>query len=283
MAQLTLLICLFACLSFGPVCPRETELTTTFLESIMPLIINGLEAKPEQFPEVVKLTVNHLNSLPGTDELQKESFLCTATYVSQTTLITAAHCFCKGQEKSSLTFDFESFGSKVKKIITHPLYVCSENDPQSNFDIAFIVLEDPVSTPFLKLSLEAPKKKTLMTMVGFGSAAQICMGMCGAGIKRYGLNKIKSVEEVTGIIHAETLKKNQKVDGKLSTIAIGDSGGPLIIGGVIYGLASTSQFILGDDLMKANFVGFSSQINQSFIRSAQSDGAVINFQTIGSK
>jgi hypothetical protein len=158
-----------------------------------PTLINGEPVKPGMFPEVVYISMGNGR--------------CTATLVSPTALITAAHC-AKGGESVSFMHKQNRYQARC---YGHPKY------PQIDVDVSVCKLERPIldgyDEKYAFVGGEA-KKGNQVTIAGYG-----CIRPGGGGgndgILRWGEAKI------TGFTGYDMISKFGVA------LCFGDSGGPL--------------------------------------------------------
>lgn len=153
------------------------------------------------------------------------TYFCTATHVTETVLITAAHCFpSKNTKDMRLIYRAGNwFGDSrmVKKIVPHPAY------PRvKNADIAYIQIYGlmPDGHKILPLNFERPREDIFNILsIGFGiTNARLTENEAGSGV-----GILRAVQtRVTGYsMNRDTfnidMSKGKGVNG-------GDSGGPAI-------------------------------------------------------
>lgn len=196
-------------------------------------ITNGAPASFNELPAIVKIFRREENLEP---------VLCTGTFVSQTQILTAAHC---GGDRdhpifeivwTSLNGDFISTSSN--DFIKHPLYTPGHSI-QPN-DIAIITIDRPsesVPDPLVLATNPVAQGQTV-SLVGFGDNKNENkdgkLSGTGAGIKRIGANKIYAATHgglliVSGDPGGCDTSENSSVTGN------GDSGAPLLVDGNIAG------------------------------------------------
>lgn len=187
-------------------------------------VVNGVTAKPEQFPATVAL-VNE----------QGRAF-CTGSIISYDLVMTAAHCVIeKLNKRFYIMYDCQSEAScnnytQVIGMAIHPNY---RHDMRNWNDIAILLLNKPI---IMKKNVELlPENKypvvlvpgKLVFVVGYGKSSDYG----GAGILRYSIaivEKIQGKELILG--RDDTTKGN---------VCYGDSGSPL------YVLHEGKQYIVG--------------------------------------
>ncbi|MFH1131797.1 MAG: trypsin-like serine protease [Pseudomonadota bacterium] len=138
---------------------------------------------------------------------------CTATFVGNKTLVTAAHCVHEG---STHRFLLEGKEYQVEETIQHPDWNPDPvNNPFFKNDIAVLILkENPLVEPSILNNQPIIESGMKIDLVGFGST---CEGATDSGEKRITTNTILLVENCRFSYKGE---KN---------ICNGDSGGPTFV------------------------------------------------------
>lgn len=148
------------------------------------------------YPEVVQL------DLDG-------GALCTGTFVSDTTLLTAAHCLKGGVAVG---------GVKALKVFRNPKY----GGQVDAWDTGVALFPPGTGKKTASLLGRSPRQGEAVTIVGFGLNDMIAK--TGAGTKRLGRNKIAAVEQ--GMVFFDGAATAGEGNGEGSSAALGDSGGP---------------------------------------------------------
>lgn len=179
-------------------------------------IINGVETTG--YPNVIAL----YGKKPGADK----GMLCTASLVTPTVLLTAAHCVDpavagEGNVYSALLgpklTDQANPSPRVAVASVHWDREFSSQNLQGGHDIAVAILAEPINNiPLLKISRSIPTGLTKVRLVGYG--LNNGQQQTGAGIKRTAEVPVSSLDEkfiVTGSWFG-------------TTMCSGDSGGPVL-------------------------------------------------------
>lgn len=197
-------------------------------------VTNGAAIDNDEYPAVVRISLGNSS--------------CTASFLSEDVLLTAAHCV------RNKTFP------KEIRVLAHPLYATSS---ANRVDLALIKFSDKKSAHHLQISSRPPKAKEKITIVGFGlSDAQ---DKTTAGVKRKGNNVLGSREN--GLLMFSGVVRGSAEDGKESASASGDSGGPMLLDGQQVGV--TSAGVVKGDTKFSIYVDLHSEDSKEFFRQAQ--------------
>ncbi len=219
--RLVIFASLFACT------PKKTESSLK--------VVNGRPLSETEFPSVVKISIDLGKGTRAT---------CTSSVISDTVMITAAHCLVldNGLPADSATAVLNG-GKRVPGgvIHLHPEY---DNKSAGN-DIAFAKF--PAGTfkdykPVL-LSSKIPTKGDEIKIIGFGKNDHFD-GASG-GTKRIGFSVVESVNKT---VNFRGLAKPSDQSGKDAINSQGDSGGPMLDAkDEIVGISSTVDSIDAGD------------------------------------
>jgi secreted trypsin-like serine protease len=195
-------------------CAAESS-TDSDLDSTESAIINGVETTG--FPSVVAL----YGKKPGADK----GMLCTASVVSPTVLLTAAHCVDpavagEGNEYFMLTShnltDQANPSPRIKVSAVHWDRQFSAQNLQGGHDIGVAILSEPTTLPALKFNRNTSLSGISQArLVGYG--LNNGQAQTGAGIKR-------TAEVPVGSIDAKFVVTGSWFG---TTMCSGDSGGPV--------------------------------------------------------
>lgn len=221
-----------------------------------------LDSDGKAYPGVYGLAVD-----PAAGELAPGKFAptCTATAISPTVLVTAAHCLVKSAHQfiyAIIDFDLSPLRDGKGEIlrgeaIAHPSSrFASGNSWRQSHDLAFIRVTKPSFSTFYSFIDRDPSPGENVQLVGYG----VKRGSPSAG-RQYGNNKLVtllkegSLDPLGHPVRSEYFSLYQVTfDRALNTdpnhplnsgTVPGDSGGPLFIGnklaGILYGGAYWNQ------------------------------------------
>lgn len=190
---------------------------------------------------------------------------CTGTFVGLNTLVTAAHCIVASDVTGGVSLVSNEVtppslmpGQASSIVIKSPNFDASLSKAivDSNIDFAILIFAADVASEVQPISNRRGTVEEAVTMVGYGDTEFDFP--TGFGVKRYGKNELYqlSSEAAAKIDPSLPGKLNETysiVGNKYSSIqdtseivpfnsgvAHGDSGGPLILGGAIIGIASAA-------------------------------------------
>ncbi len=176
---------------------------------------------------------------PAVVQIRNEKSLCTATFIDQSTLITAAHCVLTKNSTHSDSSDSVSnveiklaknLSIKSRAVFAHQNFKYSPTGrasiENSKSDVALVLLENYKSPHIVKITSQTPVVQDNVTLIGFG--------LPNAGVKQIGFNQIRQV--APGLLLSVFDQDTEEL--RSATIGPGDSGGPLFIKNKIAGIAS---------------------------------------------
>lgn len=195
-------------------------------------IIQGIEAKATEFPEVFSISYTY----PGGPKFNFEK-LCTATLIAPTVLLTSAHCLPFTQSGMSVNPIFASNELDAENALhtlpavaafRHPDYDPRlEEFTQASFDLGIVILAEPVQgvLPAPLASLETTSDRDIafslgLTVVGFGGKRTLYSDAT-TGFKRWA--QTRALESTFSIFTTA---------GPTSALSRGDFGGPAFIMGL---------------------------------------------------
>ncbi|KPJ21265.1 Chymotrypsin-2 [Papilio machaon] len=237
-------------------------------------VYGGEDADQGAYPYVVRLEIRHVNKMANGSMYGKHTHLCTASALSSTWAVTAAHCLTDLQayieassSHSKLVIRYGSVNSSVKDknrfskvvlVIPHPMYVSRKTTQ------GYVVKND---IGLIKTSPMPLKRFIKLSPVDFHTLYGHEAVFCGFGVTT---KKISHNEFITG--DTLELKKSLQIFkvlinkcmyepgtgpilclghrcGTIATVCGGDSGGPVIHStGIVAVLSSGYDSIYcGDD------------------------------------
>ncbi len=187
---------------------------------------------------------------------------CTATAVSDTTLITAAHCLAQGNRvciAGSITSD-QAKGECTDNVTKPSNYVNAVQNPEPDFAIA--IFKANTFTSYFPVSLGELKVGDPVLMVGYSKLKNLNQpnpeNEDNRGSKRWGKNRIAAFSR------GYATRLDGTIDG--AGLSQGDSGGPLFNQKCeLVGAASTR----GDSMSNHS----NSSANQAFFKQMEAKGA----------
>jgi len=181
---------------------------------------------------------------------------CSATFVSDNTLITAGHCASSGTQLVVPILN----NAKSIKVIRHPKYDYTGKD-----DITVAIFPDGTAKHWLPVANTQVAVGTEVEFIGYG---QYRPGVADYK-KRYGTNKISSIRNGWITSSRSSVEVNS---GKDVSVAPGDSGGTLKYKGSLIGV--TSQY---ENYTGSGHADITIASNTAFLKNALTAGARINF------
>ncbi|CAO1328595.1 unnamed protein product [Diamesa tonsa] len=202
---------------------------------ISPFVVNGTDAQIDEFPFIVSLRVNGGHS-------------CGASILNSMWVVTAAHCLTRPAESYSIQFDNTVISRngtnviEVEKIISHPGY-----NPSNQYinDIGLLKLKEPISSQFSEFRVRLPVSGayhptgTPSVLAGWGLNAT--GGTIQQTLQKVDL-EIFSASDCNDLHYAKVHYTNicgGVIEGGKGQCS-GDSGGPMLVDGVIVGIVSWS-------------------------------------------
>jgi secreted trypsin-like serine protease len=191
-------------------------------------VVNGKALKESDFPAVIQIAYDMGGGASAT---------CSATWISDRTVLTAAHCI-EGADSSPGKVSVvrgTGKGLRALKAISHPTY---RPNSGSGHDIAILVFKEQSSQFYIPVALTQAQAGDPLTIVGFGKFDHL-NGKSG-GTKRMGTNKVSAIDyqgrvDFVGLVSPI----NNEGTGESVTNSQGDSGGPMIIKSRVQGVSSS--------------------------------------------
>ncbi len=228
-------------------------------------ITNGVTIEDDEMGYVVKVKAYF-------DGSHAQS--CTATFVSDSTLITAAHCI---DSLGATTNRVEitrgnGLGALSRLIFRHPEYYYRG----ALNDVAVIVFEDKTSDQWIPVANVYPRAGDAIELVGYGKFNHFERG---DGVKRKGTNQIELVNTRINF-NAESKPSNATFGpGENAGNSLGDSGGPMFdqVTGRLVGVASTVDSTTNlQAQLHCHYANLQLSKHMQFLRSTLSRGAKID-------
>ena len=190
-------------------------------------IYNGVETTA--YPAVVAVGVLNRDGSGG---------LCSGTLIAPTVVLTAGHCLAADPIAAAIAIFPDGVTEVDIEAVSWEVHPNFEVDRIAVDDVAVVILERPVTdVDPLPLVSTAPRRRSRGAIVGFGDA-----GTTGVGIKRAGrvtLTRCPRAVRIIGIRPGQlegSLCWRPKRKGQ--DTCHGDSGGPLLVDGVVAGVTS---------------------------------------------
>jgi secreted trypsin-like serine protease len=216
-------------------------------------ITNGLLVDESEYPAVV----NVLRRVLDKDGKFIGSATCTASWIDEVTLITAAHCLgdedsdSKGQmiKPNIVVFVVTDHTTtpKLTKAVTTAVEAYrnkawEKQKGYNKYDLALIRVPParPGERPRGRLSINHSGVKVgdAVQIIGYGFNNMSFLGKGGDDKKRIGNNVIDSIRDGYLNISGVSKDKSGGATGEDSSAGNGDSGGPMIRDGQLVGIAS---------------------------------------------
>jgi hypothetical protein len=243
----------------------------------------------DAFPAVVRI-----GRLIGASEL----IVCTGTFVSPTTLLTAAHCIDETPTGGVMLLPGVTFpqGSNLDGAIAavsarapgaKGSAVDFANLGDLDHDVAVVTFPPGVAPGVLPIGRSAPAIGTRITMVGFGRTT-----LDGEPAdpkddraKRTGTNTVianlaGSTQIFTG---GQTEAASVAANGQAAFGEHGDSGGPLLVDGHVVGVLSTGGSGSrngGDTFYYSTFTDLNSATGKQFLDAAEAAGVDLGDEAV---
>lgn len=262
---------LLACSEGGKERPQTSELDVT----------NGIDVGEEEFPAVVLIMKEQSGG--------ESPVFCTAAFVNDRQAITAAHCLAapEAQDNASPVYIMhqqegepgqEGSGqiqavAQAVRVYVHPRFEGLRGQELSPYDLA--VLEFPTGTApaSLRLGRSSPRVNSKVTLVGYGTVSSSSEGQQSArspGIKRYGSNTIRGVQEGFLSLSGLTQGRESLPAGEKVATGSGDSGSPWLHQGELASVTVGSKiqrFGQGQELNMTYAVDLHSPSSLEFLNS----------------
>jgi len=252
--------------AFATGCGSQTGVESSQLQ-----ITNGFEIPNDEFPAVVLLLI----------EGPEGRRICTGTFINDHQVVTAAHCVAQLANRMPAIYYAQTLEDKgqasyviraqARRFMIHPSYEPSANPDIHPHDLA--IVDFPISTAPAVASLSplTPQFDALVTIVGYGDERSyldkngVQSGQ-GAGVKRYGTNKVQNVADGMLSFAGLPAKDDSIAAGQWAASGSGDSGGPLFHQGRLAGVTSGGRLVQGT---QGNWIAYSHYVDISHPDNAQ--------------
>jgi hypothetical protein len=233
---------------------------------------NPKKEEPEKSEDLAKGCFNLVNGIETQEQeavvlIETPSGYCTGTFVSDNTLITAAHC----------ANNTKTGGIKYKKInpieVTHYGKLAGSKSKVWE-DLLIVTFPAGTSKSFVSLSNRAPNIGDRITIIGFGQTDLINDNKPD-GRKRKGYNTITNIAENQTVLVYEAPRDYAGIPlGERAMTGRGDSGGPVFLDGFgLVGIVSRGSL---EPVMTEYDVNLFSVDSLKLMEAAVSRGAKIN-------
>ncbi len=243
-------------------------------------VTNGREIKDTDYPSVVFIA----------SEVPDGVASCTATFVNDSQVVSAAHCV-EGTSSSSPAIYLVKQTivngqpqltalAKAVKWVRNPSY--NFDDGVNNLDISVITFPENSAPATSTITKAVPKSGDELTIVGYGNNRNYIDGSgeftgSGAGKKRVGTNTVAAVTDgMIQFIGAPEASSDLTL-GDYALSGSGDSGGPLFINGRLAGVTSgggVSRTQDGQKVFVSQYVDLTSAESQSVLKRALKAGTL---------
>jgi len=234
-------------------------------------VSNGKDISESEYPSVILLFD------------QTKGALCTGTFISDTTVLTAAHCTMGSSDIDLKTgkvnhtlylarvIDIKQ--KKLEKLATsvavyrNPKWDAEFKKQQVNkYDLGVVVFPKGTAKGISELSSVSPTQNDELTFVGYGlnyvPKNEKDIDTSSVGKKRVGYNNVAALKD--GFIYFLGSVKTTTADGSKANASMGDSGGPLFINNKLSGVTSGGgRTIFGGSA--SVYIDLSSDVSNEFL------------------
>lgn len=183
----------------------------------------GLETQSSRFGRIINGTECEFGPSPVVF-LKIGPAACTGTVISDTAILTAAHCFLDGADQS-VTISSGSDSNVIdfsRRVVVHP--EAQIDDQQQLFfnDVALVFASSNLNLPTLPLIVSrSPEKDDIISIYGYGQSVP---GQAGTNIE--GVGSLRSGQ--TRLSRVSPTHLFADFQGVGSNSCFGDSGGPAL-------------------------------------------------------
>ena len=230
-------------------------------------LINGRPIGADVLPAAVKITAKSGIYLQS----------CTATWVSDNAIVTAAHCVMD-DSKTQILKPFVSFGEGkgiyAEKVLVEEGYRQRKISFEER-DLAVIIFKSGSSSKYASVLDRDPVVGDDLEIVGFGKSEE--NNFQSGGFKATGTNKISSFNVPNGILRfVGAYNSTNGGTGVNVANSQGDSGGPAFVGGKIAGVSSYNDPKPSQGKVEGGYINLRDAMSMRFLKSALAQGARIS-------
>jgi hypothetical protein len=236
---------------------RSTNSCISSSENSFSLVNGEIDAKDEYSPVL---------------EIKSGLSVCTGTFVSDNTLITAAHCIKSGEPGGGIKALFKGKSLAPTKTFVPVVPIEEKREPKN--DVAVVVFANGTADEWFPVSRVPPRVGQRITIVGFGQTDFVGNNASDEK-RRFGYNTITEITDggATIVYELKVTCQGQAL-GKDAMAGRGDSGGPLFTKSGLIGIISRGEIVSGKLIeYDANLV---TPAMSKFLQMTMKEGAKIN-------
>lgn len=197
-------------------------------------ITNGIATHAREWPAVVQIKT----------VMGSKFSSCTATFVGQDVLLSAAHCLRDNQTSAAAPVTRMIAvvnGSEIEVSRVFFSRWAGSGNSTVEYDLAILQLEKKVATAFYPIAVKPPELGEKFVIVGYGAWVTGETTEASGNTSHdlyYGMNKVAALDYNIIWSYGESGAAVTSSKGENSVAAPGDSGGPLIIDKTLVGVES---------------------------------------------